>query len=120
MDKTIWEKIMEHLSINGFNVYAPAQKNGEATDSYIVVKNAGLLGHPTYSANQVYYDILCYIPYNQYPEVERYIDSVKKSLDKIYPLIRPINFETEPFYDDTVKAYMVSIRYVNYRTKVRD
>lgn len=119
MNKTIWERIFEHLNLDGFSVYAPLQKQGEAESPYIVVKNAGLIGHPTYSADQVYYDMLCYIPYEQYRDIESFITSVKASLNKIYPLIRTVNFETEPFLDDGVKAYMVSIRYVNYRKRVR-
>ena len=36
-----WQDLYLHLKNKGYDVYAPAQKVGECTEPYLVVKNDG-------------------------------------------------------------------------------
>lgn len=114
-----WSDIFIHLKNANFNVFPPGLKGGDCTQPYVVVKDAGISEDSMVSSNIALYDIMVYVPKNQYSELEPYIASVKQSMDELFPMIRPTHFQTTSYFDDTVKAWMVSIQYQNYQKKTR-
>lgn len=112
----VWETIFEHLKKDGFDVYSPGTKKGECKSKYIVVKVGGGSG-TSFSTDQTYYDVMMYVPDNRYSELDNFVSDVKKSMKKLYPLVKPTGEETPSYYDDTYKAHMVSVVYSNYKKR---
>lgn len=113
--KTRFMDIYRHLSENGVEVYSPAQKEGECTSSYVVVKDAGTTKYTNISSTQTLYDVMCYVPKAHFTELEQFVERVKSIMKGLYPMVVPTYFETASFYDDSVKAHMISIQYRNAR-----
>lgn len=114
-EDTRWKDIYLHLKEAGFKVFSPGQHEGECYESYVVVKSSGsskLLG---FSSTQNYYDLLCYVPKDKYSELETYVALVEESMKQLEPMIIPTHDKTPGYYDDQIKAHMVSVMYQNYR-----
>lgn len=109
------QDIYLHLKNRGFETYFPAQKVGECLSPYVVVKDATTSKYMEYSSTITYYDILCYIPKDHFSELEPYVESVKEAMKGLFPMITPTYSQTQSFYDDSVKAHMISVQYKNYR-----
>ena len=107
-------KIYDNLKENGIEVYSPGQKNGECKAKYVVIRNSGSTSLDYVSTSAKYIDVLCYVPKENYSSMEDFVIDIKTKMDSLYPLIRPVNFETPAYYDEDLKAFMVSIQYVNY------
>lgn len=45
--------------------------------------------------------------------LESYRDSVKEAMRHVYPTFVPTGYETGAYFDDSVKAHMISIEYRN-------
>lgn len=114
-EKTRLMDIYAHLRDNEIDVYTPAQHTGECTAPYVVVKDSGTDQYNNFSSTRTLYDIMCYIPKNQFTYLEQYVDKVKTIMEGLKPMIMPMHYETPSFYDDTVKAHMISIQYRNYK-----
>lgn len=110
-----WKDIYRHLKSEGFDTYSPGQHQGECVSPYVVVKDMGTTRVAEYSSTKTLYDILCYVPGNQFSELEPFVGSLEASMKKMFPMIRPANYKTPSFYDDTVKGHMISVQYINYR-----
>lgn len=110
-----WQDIYMHLKKSGFDVYPPGIKVGECTSEYVVVKNDGSTKHPNFSTDTDLYSVMCYVPKQAYSSLEVLVQNVKKAMKEIEPLIRPYGMQTPSFYDDGVKAHMISIEYLNYK-----
>lgn len=110
-----WQDIYHHLKSKGYDVYSPAQKVGDCTKPYIVVKNDGSYDHVNFSTNRDMYAIQCYVPLLEYSKLEVIVQSVKKDMKELYPMIQPYGQEMPSFYDDNVKAHYVTIEYENYK-----
>ena len=108
-----WQNIYTHLKSEGFDVYSPGQHQGECTAPYVVVKDAGLNRVSDFSSTRTLYDIMCYVPADKFSTLEPFVQKVKESMDKMYPMIVPMYYETGSFLDDTVKGHMISIQYRN-------
>lgn len=113
--ETRYMDIYNHLVAKGFDVYAPAQHKGECVTPYIVVKGAGMNQAGNYSSNQHLYDILCYVPKDQYTYLEEYMEMMEDAMRELEPMIRPMHYQTAPYYDDSVKGHMASEQFCNYR-----
>lgn len=113
-DKTVWEQISQTLRGHNIDVYPPSTKVGECTKEYVVVKADGAAQIGSFSSQSVYYTFMLYVPRNAYNQLERFKRIVKDivSVD-LSPMLMPTGQETPDFYDDTVKAHMVSITYRN-------
>lgn len=107
--------IYKHLSNNGIEVYSPAQKKGECTSPYVVLKDAGTIKIAGLSSTQTIYDVMCYVPKDRFTLLEKYIHQVKQIMSKLQPMIMPLFIETASFYDDSVEAHMISVQYRNNR-----
>lgn len=112
---SIWQDIYLTLKRAGFDVYSPSTKTGECTAPYVVVTVGVSTKHVEYSTDIDQYSVLCYVPKMRYSALEPYVRSVMKVLKEIEPLILPVGSRTPSFYDDTVKAHMVSIEYKNHK-----
>lgn len=115
MGENRWQDIYLHLESEGFDVYSPATKEGECESPYVVVKNDGSSRYMGISTDNDYYSIMVYVPKMNYSILETMVQSVKKSMKKLEPMILPRGAQTPSFYDDAVKAHMVSIEYKNYK-----
>lgn len=112
---TRWQDIHHHLKDNGFDVYPPGVKQQECTSPYVVVKHDGSTRYAGISTNIDLYSVMVYVPHEQYSELEVQIQRVKEVMKKLEPMILPYGSQTPSFYDDAVKAHMVSIEYKNYK-----
>ena len=57
---------------------------------------------------------MLYVPKNKYNQLEKFKQVVKSIVaTDLNPMLMPTGQETPEFYDDTVKAHMVSITYRN-------
>lgn len=110
-----WQDIFLHLQSAGFDVYPPAIKVGECTEEYIVVKNDGSSRHAGLSTDDDFYAVMCYVPKQAYSSLETLVQRVKGAMKELEPMILPYGSQTPSYYDDSVKAHMVSIQYKNYK-----
>lgn len=119
MEKTLWETLADAFDDEDIEVYPPATKEGECKERYVVIKDDGSNQIGSYSSQQRYYTFLIYTPQHRYTDVERNKEYVKDIVSKkLYPLLMPTGTETPDFWDDTYKAYMVSVQYrCNIRNK---
>lgn len=113
--ETRFMDLYKYLNDNGIEVYSPGQKTGECEKPYVVVKDAGTTRYNNYSSTQTLYDIMCYVPKDHFTYLEIYVKKVKDLMNDLRPVFMPIYSETESFYDDSVKAHMISIQYRNMR-----
>lgn len=112
-----WEDIFEQLKKSGFDVYSPGIKTGDCTAPYVVVAIGSSVEHSSFSSDIDLYSVMCYVPKQAYSELEPLVRSIEKSMKELAPMILPYGQKTPSYYDDTIKAHMVSITYKNYKKK---
>lgn len=110
-----WKDIYLHLSKEGLDVFPPGIKGGECISEYIVVKNDGSSRYTGISTDEDLYSVMCYVPKQMYSTLEPLVQRVKKIMKDLEPMIVPYGSQTPSFYDDKVKAHMISIEYKNYK-----
>ena len=110
-----WQDLYLHLKNKGYDVYAPAQKVGECTEPYLVVKNDGSYQHVNFSTDRDMYAIYCYVPRFRYSELEPLVQRVKRDMRELYPMFQVYGQQLASFYDDEVKAHYIAIEYENYK-----
>lgn len=113
--KSRWEDIFNQLKESGFDVYSPGIKVGECVAPYIVVAVESSFAHASFSSDVDLYSIMCYVPKQAYSRLEPLVHAVEDSMLELEPMILPYGQRTPSFYDDTIKAHMVSITYKNYK-----
>lgn len=113
--KTRWQDLYKVLSDNGFNVFSPGQKSGDCHESYVVIKENGTQQFNNFSTNRENYDIMCYVPFNEYSKLREFVDSVKECVKKLRPMITLSNDDTDSYYDESIKAHMISFTCFCYR-----
>ena len=110
-----WEDIFLHLKSKKFEVYSPGVKVGECKKPYIVVKHNGSSKVPDFKTDADLYSVMCYVPKDGYSKLEPMLQDVKKYMSELEPMILPYGAQTPSYYDDAIKAHMVSIEYKNYK-----
>lgn len=110
-----WQDIFTHLKDNKFEVYSPGIKVGECMAPYVVIKNDGSSKHSSFSTDVDLYSVMCYVPKQSYSILEPFVQQVKKAMKELEPMILPYGSQTPSYYDESVKAHMVSIEYKNYK-----
>lgn len=110
-----WQDIYKHLKKEGFDVYSPGTKVGECRSEYLVVKSDGSTKHASFSTDIDLYSVMCYIPRDRYSMLEPFVQKVKESMKGLEPMILPYGSQTPSYYDNGVKAHMISIEYKNYK-----
>lgn len=111
--------IYDCLKENHFAVYFPGQHQGECTSNYVVVKDVTATKSLSFSTMIHYYDVLCYVPQQRFGDLEPFMDEVKNCMKQLVPMIKPANTETGSFYDESIKGWMKSVQYQNYRQIVK-
>lgn len=109
-----WKDLYKFLKSKGYDVYAPAQKTGDCTKKYIVVKNGdGTKLNDTQSTVD-YYDIFLHVPVDKYSQLGDFKVEVKAALKELAPEIKDLQQDTPSMVDDSVKAHIIRMTYVNY------
>lgn len=114
-EESRWQDIFVHLKNAGFEVYSPGVKTGECISEYLVVKNDGSSKHSSFSTDVDLYAVMCYVPKDRYSSLETFVRRVKNVMKELEPMILPYGSQTPSYYDDSLKAHMVSIEYKNYK-----
>lgn len=109
------QDLYRHLKSKGHDVYMPAIKEGECTSPYIVVKNDGGTKHNSFSTNVDLYLVMCYVPKQQYSKLEPLVQQIREDMKELRPLFKEQGQVTPSYYDDSVKAHMISIEFKNYK-----
>lgn len=115
MPKSRLEDIYDCLKSAGIDVYLSGQHKGECRSNYVVVKPGIVTKYLQLSTNIAYYELLCYVPADYPARIEHFKDQVKTAMLNISPMVKPSNMETNPYFDEAVKGWMVDITYQNYR-----
>lgn len=109
------QDIYLHLKKKGFDVYFPAQKLGECTKPYVVVRDATTSKVAGISSTVTYYDVMCYVPSDQFSTLDPFVESVDGAMAELRPMIQPTYTRTQSFYDQAIGAHMISVQYKNHR-----
>lgn len=112
-----WEDIFDQLKGSGFDVYSPGMKTGDCTTPYIVVAIGSSARHTSFSTDVDLYSVMCYVPKQAYSRLESFVHDVEESMKELMPMILPYGQKQPSYYDDAIKAHMVSITYKNYKKK---
>lgn len=112
---SVWADVFNHLKGKGFDVYPPQVKIGECASPYVVVKLGSTSQLEDFSSDRVVYEVLAYVPRQSYSFLEPYVESLKEAMSELRPLVRYSHGITASFYDDTLKAHMVTLDYYNYK-----
>lgn len=115
MSDNRWGDIYKTLKEAGHDVYSPGQHVGECLTPYVVIKISTALQYQDFSSLQYSYDVLIYVPKDEYSYLESYVECVKQDMKKLQPMIMPLNTQTPSYYDDTIKGHMISVQYRNVR-----
>lgn len=110
-----WQDIYLALKKRGFDVYPPANKLGECKTPYVVVSVGTSTKHSSFSTDVDQYTVMCYVPKKNYSKLEPFVRSVMDAMKELKPMITAYGSRTPSYYDDSVKAHMVSIEYKNYK-----
>lgn len=110
-------KTRDILEKHNVDVYYPGQHKGECLKPYVVIKQSGSIDATDVSSEWIIYDIMCYIPKNNYSMIEEYVFKVKQYMKEMFPLLFYAGNQTESYYDESVKGHMVSFQYQNIRRK---
>lgn len=110
-----WRNIYTHLQTKGFDVYSPGQHEGDCISPYVVVRDEGTQKLAGFSSTQSLYDVLCYVPKDQFSTLEPFVAEIKQAMKDLFPAIIPTYFETGSFLDETVQGHMISVQYRNNR-----
>lgn len=113
---SIIKKLIDTLKEDGTEVNMPLQHKGECINKYIVVKMEGVAPTLNVSSERPIYTIMCYVPENNYSELESFVIETKNKMKKMFPLLMyNEGSETPSYYDETVKGHMISFQYLNCR-----
>lgn len=112
-----WQDIFLFLKNKGFDVYSPGEKVGECKKPYVVITHAGGSKLPSFSTDEYIYTVMCYVPRNNYSKLEPFVLSVKEIMKELRPMILDRGQQTPSYYDDSLKAHMISIDYINYKKR---
>lgn len=112
---TVWETMYRKLKQSDIDVYSPGQYQGECVKPYVVISNSGAGMDINVSSTREYYSVMCYVPLDNYSYLERFVLEVKEILKELFPLIRPDGVQSPYTIDDELKAYMISVEYMNVK-----
>lgn len=115
MSESRWQDIFLHLKKKEIDVYSPSTKTGECHEPYVVLVDSGETKLFGFSSVQQFYALLCYVPQREYSSLEPYVRKVEEIMNGLRPMIMPTNTKSASFYDNDIKAHMVSIQYRNNR-----
>lgn len=113
----VYDKVYDHIKNSGVDVFVPGVHEGDCETPYCVLRDFGASQLDNFSTQQVIYILYCYT--KNYSDLYDFVEKCKGIMDGIAPLVLPTGQETPSFFDDTNKAYMVSVQYrFNRRCKL--
>lgn len=112
--QTLWQKIYLHLAKLGYEVYSPGQKRDKCQNSYVVIKESGVVAMVGNIAGYKLFDIIIYHPIENYSTMEFYIENIKEAIKDINEL-RPTGNETPCIVDSEVQAHTTSVSYQQFK-----
>ena len=112
--QTVWQKIYLHLAKLGYEVYSAGQKRDLCKESYVVIKEGGVVAMVGNVAGYKLFDIIIYHPMANYSTMEPYTENIKDALKSIDEL-RPTGNETPYIIDSEVQAYTTSVIYQQFK-----
>lgn len=111
----VWDVIYNHLKSRGFDVYTPGQHKGDCLSPYVVIKPANSMQFSGFSTNVISCDVLCYVPKNNFSQLEPLVSQVKAAMKSLFPQVKESHWELQGFCDDSNKSHMWSIQYQSYQ-----
>ena len=111
----IYNLIFNHLKNSGFKVFAPNAHKGECVEDYLVLKELATTQYINYSTQIILYDVLCYS--KNYTDCIKLKSAVREKMKQLEFTVMPTDNEQEAFFDDSVKGYMSSIEFRNYKKR---
>ena len=108
-----YNDILETLSTAGIEVHYPSSKQGVCNSPYVVVQNFGTYDYA--QSRRLGYTLIevhCYVPVNQYQQLDSFISSVKAALAPLTLDLRPTGNEGIPDINDTFRAHTGYIEYM--------
>lgn len=106
-----WQRLYQILSDSGWAVYSPGQHTGLCTEPYIVLRLAGTQDPEGISSYFDLYELLLYVPYGRYSEIESAQKAIKSLMRAYCPVVAVYDDFDYTFNDDDVKGYQSSITY---------
>lgn len=111
-----WQDLYKYLKDKGYEVYAPGQHEGECLSKYIVVKYDGESYVYERSSRRDLYNIMVYVPKDNYFELEGFVQSVKTDLKEIFPLFMQYDQQASTSaFDPACNGHFVSLEYANIK-----
>lgn len=108
------------LKKQGFEVYFPGQHVGDCLTKYVVVKQGVTSKLPGFSTMVRYFNILCYVPKDFAPSLMDFVQEVQNAMLDLSPMIKFNDTMQEPYFDDSVNGWLMSIEYINYYKQYSD
>lgn len=103
------------LKDDGIDVYFQAQHKGDCKAPYVVVLSRGESKLPDVSSTINTLELLCYVPLRNPSLLDIFVDQVKQSMKKLYPMLKNLYNDVGDYIDDDVKAIMRTMQYSFYR-----
>lgn len=116
--KSVLEKVYDHIKESGYEVYYPGQKKGECLKEYVVLKMDGGNNLAGISSERPVYTVMCYVPENRYNRLHRFVLELKDVMRGVYPMLMYAGNETPSYFDSSIKGHMISFQYQGIR-KIR-
>ena len=111
-----WQDLYNHLKSKGFEVYAPGQHEGETLSKYVVVKFDGTTAITGYSSRRDLYAVMCYVPRDNYFELDGFTQQAKEAMKEIEPLFLLYDAQQSiSAYDEVYRGHYVSVEYCNIK-----
>lgn len=108
---TMFEKAFDKLVEHGLTAYPPATHKGDCLAPYIVIKDGVTTKIAGTSSTRKLLTFIVYVPSRRYTDIEGIKQSVKATLDELYPELLFTGNETQPFLEDDNKSWNVSLEY---------
>jgi hypothetical protein len=112
--QTLWQNIFLHLCKLEYEVYSAGQKRDKCKNSYVVIKENGVVAMVGNVAGYKLFDIIIYHPMDNYSTMEPYVENIKEAI-KLIDELRPTGNETPPIIDSEVQAYTTSVTYQQFK-----
>ena len=113
--KNRWQDIFKHLKDKGYEVYSPGTKLGDCMFKYLVIKFEGSTRLAGISTDDDLYSVLCYVPQQEYSELDSFVQCVKNDMRELEPMILPYGSTLPSYYDDAVHAHYATLEYKNHK-----
>ena len=117
---TRYKDLYMFLKSKQYDVATPAERVGDCLSPYIVIRHSGSAQVSLLSTDEDIYDIMIYVPRNAYTQLEVLQQKIKKDMQEVQDIFKPRRSNLASFYDDSIKAHMLSMSYGNYKLILRN